>query len=162
MPHTYKGILRGDRVEWLGDAPATDGGVPVRVTVLTERPAGESDLEARRRRVRAASGITCVEVLEFHRITPRDQTRLVQLFDELEIPDVDRPILKAAVSLRQQRKMSPGDAIVAATALVHGRELVTRNVEDFRWIRGLRLINPVDDPPRTPPSPPSGPPWQSP
>jgi len=54
MQQTYKGILRGDRVEWVGEAPATNGGVPVRVTVLNEEPAAQSDLDARRRRVRDA------------------------------------------------------------------------------------------------------------
>ena len=37
MPHTYKAILKGDRVQWIGDAPDTNGGVPVQITVL-ERP----------------------------------------------------------------------------------------------------------------------------
>ena len=54
MLPTYKAILRGDRVEWLGDAPATNGGVPVHVTVLSETSAPDSELEGRRRRVREA------------------------------------------------------------------------------------------------------------
>jgi hypothetical protein len=54
MQQVYKGILRGDRVEWLGAAPETNGGVPVQVTVLSQQQVGESDLEARRRRVRDA------------------------------------------------------------------------------------------------------------
>ena len=34
------------------------------------------------------------------------------------------------------------DAIIAATALVHGFSLVTRNTKDFETIKGLPLINP--------------------
>ncbi|WP_152044668.1 type II toxin-antitoxin system VapC family toxin [Aureimonas psammosilenae] len=34
------------------------------------------------------------------------------------------------------------DALIAATALVHDLTLVTRNVSDFRGIRGLRLVDP--------------------
>jgi toxin FitB len=34
------------------------------------------------------------------------------------------------------------DAIIAATALVHGCELVTRNVSDFAKIPGLSVFDP--------------------
>ncbi len=38
--------------------------------------------------------------------------------------------------------MTLGDALVAATALAHGLTLVTRNVDAFKWIAGLALLNP--------------------
>ncbi len=40
--------------------------------------------------------------------------------------------------------MSLGDAIIASTALVYGLILITRNVNDFRWITQLRLWNPFE------------------
>ena len=51
-------------------------------------------------------------------------------------------IINRAVSLRQQRKMSLGDALIAATAMVEGLPLATRNIKDFRWIDGLTLVEP--------------------
>jgi predicted nucleic acid-binding protein len=39
--------------------------------------------------------------------------------------------------------MSLGDAIIGASALVHQDTLVTRNTADFRWIPGLRLLDPL-------------------
>ena len=57
---------------------------------------------------------------------------------------LSQAVLDRAVALRQQRKMSLGDALVAGTALTHGLTLVTRNVEDFQWIQGLSLLNPFD------------------
>lgn len=38
--------------------------------------------------------------------------------------------------------MNLGDAIIGATALEYGVPLVTRNVEDFKHIPGLQIINP--------------------
>jgi len=38
--------------------------------------------------------------------------------------------------------MALGDALTAATALVHGLTLVTRNTGDFEWVEGLSLHNP--------------------
>jgi hypothetical protein len=56
MPRTYKAILRGDRVQWLGDAPDTNGGIPVEVIVVsdTDRRASPDDTEVRRRQVHEA------------------------------------------------------------------------------------------------------------
>lgn len=47
-----------------------------------------------------------------------------------------------AIALKQQRKMSLGDALIAATCLEHNKTLVTRNTTDFTWIENLRVINP--------------------
>ena len=51
-----------------------------------------------------------------------------------------------AVALRSARLHVPDlrpvrDGLIAATALVHGMTLVTRNVSDFR-LAGVRLLNP--------------------
>jgi len=40
--------------------------------------------------------------------------------------------------------MTLGDALVAGTALIHGRTLVTRNSKDFEWISGLKVLNPFN------------------
>jgi predicted nucleic acid-binding protein len=39
--------------------------------------------------------------------------------------------------------MTLGDALVAGTALAHGLTLITHNMDDFQWIAGLSLINPL-------------------
>ncbi|MBO0904384.1 type II toxin-antitoxin system VapC family toxin [Jiella sp. MQZ13P-4] len=46
----------------------------------------------------------------------------------------------AAIQVPNRRPLA--DALIAATALVHGLTLVTRNVKDFRKIDGLRLLDP--------------------
>jgi predicted nucleic acid-binding protein len=53
-------------------------------------------------------------------------------------------VLQQAVRLRQIKKMTLGDAFVAATALTYKLTLVTRNTKDFGWIDGLSLLNPFD------------------
>ena len=52
-------------------------------------------------------------------------------------------MLSKAVELRQIRKLSLGDALIAGTALAHGLTLVTRNSADFNWIKGLALLDPL-------------------
>jgi predicted nucleic acid-binding protein len=67
-------------------------------------------------------------------------------FAELKVHAVTEPILRGAAALRRQQRMKLGDAIIAGTALAIGAELVTRNVDDFRHIAGLHVINPFEEP----------------
>jgi predicted nucleic acid-binding protein len=92
------------------------------------------------------SAITKVEVLGFHRITPEDKASFEAFFSATRVLPVDSGIVARAVVLRQVRKMSLGDAIVAATAIEHDLTVVTRNVSDFQWVPGLRVLNPIDEP----------------
>ena len=49
------------------------------------------------------------------------------------------------MKLKQIKKMSLGDAIIAGTALVYDLTVVTRNIDDFRWIDQLKVLNPFDN-----------------
>lgn len=91
----------------------------------------------------AVSAISYVEVLGFHRLSVADRTAFERFFKIAPILPLDQRVLDHAVSLRQLRRMSLGDSLVAATALVHARTLVTHNVDDFKWIGGLKLQDPL-------------------
>ncbi|WP_394330468.1 PIN domain-containing protein [Spirosoma radiotolerans] len=43
---------------------------------------------------------------------------------------------------KRDKKLKLGNAIIAATALVYGFTILTRNTKDFRHIDGLDCINP--------------------
>jgi toxin FitB len=90
----------------------------------------------------AVSATSEVEVLGYHRFTQSDRTDFQAFFATITVLVIDAPVILRAISLRQTRKMSLGDALIAATALVHDLPLVTRNTRDFAWIDGLTLIDP--------------------
>jgi len=90
----------------------------------------------------SVSAISYLEVLGFPRITATQIQSFNSFFANAPMLPIDRPVLDRAISLRQQRRMSLGDAIIAASALVHDKTLVTRNIADFRWIPDLRLFDP--------------------
>ena len=52
-------------------------------------------------------------------------------------------VLDEALRLKQSKKMSLGDSIVAGTAILHGGELATRNLKDFQNIPGLSVGDPT-------------------
>lgn len=89
------------------------------------------------------SVVSYVEALGYASISAAEKAVLEDFFRGSKMLRLTRPVMKQAVRLRQTRKMRLGDSIIAATALVHGQTLVTRNVADFRWISGLGLMNPV-------------------
>jgi len=91
----------------------------------------------------AVPAISRVEVLGFHRLTKQDKAFFEAFFAAATVLPIAEGILNQAVQLRQVRKMSLGDALVAATCLVHSLMLVTRNTDDFDWIAGLRVFNPL-------------------
>lgn len=58
--------------------------------------------------------------------------------------DVNSGIIQQAIDLRKKIKIKIPDAIIAATALVYNLTLVTRNINDFKNIPDLDLLNPWD------------------
>ncbi|MBP7961941.1 MAG: type II toxin-antitoxin system VapC family toxin [Caldilineaceae bacterium] len=90
------------------------------------------------------SAVTYVEVLGYHRLTATQRTTYQGLFQSLYVLPISSDIVDQAIILRQQRKLGLGDALIAATALVHKLAVVTRNVSDFRWIEGISVLDPFD------------------
>ena len=65
------------------------------------------------------SAISKVEVLGFRGLTAIDKLYFEALFRQLTAFPIDNAILDKATELRQQHRLSLGDAIIAATALLH-------------------------------------------
>ena len=91
----------------------------------------------------AVSVISYIEVLGYHRLSEDDRQSLEQFFQTAERLPLSEAVVQWAVKLRQRRKMSLGDSIVAGTAIVHDRTLVTHNTEDFHWIEEIKLLDPL-------------------
>jgi predicted nucleic acid-binding protein len=92
------------------------------------------------------ASVSCIEVLGFHRLSEAERQGLELAIERMEVLALDESIVQRAIQLRQERKMGLADAIIAATALVHRSPLVTRNVDDFKHIPGLEIINPFAEP----------------
>lgn len=90
----------------------------------------------------ACASVTRVEALGFAGISVKEDEAIREFLDEVLGYPLDEDVIEAAVRLRQQKRMKLGDAIIAATAQEYGVPLVTRNVDDFKHIPGLQIINP--------------------
>lgn len=74
----------------------------------------------------------------------QDLQRVERLLEGFEIQDLSVEISRRSIELLRQYRLSHGlllaDALIAATALVMGIPLLTRNQRDFRFIADLSLL----------------------
>ena len=98
------------------------------------------------------SVITLMEIelgiLRLERRDPAQGQRLRAWMDNHILPEfaerslsVDKAVALRCASLHVQDARSERDALIAATALVHGMTVITRNVDDFE-LTGGPVINP--------------------
>lgn len=67
----------------------------------------------------AVSALSYIETLGYHRLTEAERQLLEEFFAVSLVLPISQPVLVRAVALRQMRRMTLGDAIIAGTALTH-------------------------------------------
>lgn len=91
----------------------------------------------------ALSVIVRIELLSWNG-PPADMQLLANFIAATEVLPLDEPVIQQTIALRQQHRVKLPDAIIAATALAHGRPLLTRNAADFRRVASLAVLDPHD------------------
>lgn len=112
------------------------------VIIYSAQPENRFLRELIAERAPSVSAVSYVEVLGYHRITEAERQYFEDFFAEARILPLGQSVLDEAVRLRQAKKIKLGDSLVAGTAIVYDLTLVTRNVDDFLGIDGLRILNP--------------------
>jgi len=92
--------------------------------------APEADAELARYDDKAISIVTWMEVMIGAAAEP-EQAELRAWLSAFTVIGLDAPVAERAVLLRRQRRIRLPDAIIWATAQVHGLLLVSRNTKDF-------------------------------
>lgn len=73
------------------------------------------------------SAITEIELLCWKSATDKDLEVLHNFINDILVIELERPIKFKTADIRKQHKLKLPDAIIAATAVVYGLTLVTRN-----------------------------------
>lgn len=88
--------------------------------------------------------ISKIEVLGFN--TSKETLSKLEEFLSLGVEHpLSKEIADACILMRRKNpKVKVPDAIIAATAIVHGHTLLTSNLSDFKSIEGLSIQDPKD------------------
>ena len=89
------------------------------------------------------SVISKVEILGYHKLHAAEKAALTELLNCLELIYLTPASYEIAIQLRQQHKLTLGDALIAATCLEREYTLATCNTSDFAWIDEFKLFNPL-------------------
>jgi len=84
---------------------------------------------------------TQIEILGFNNPAETEELLTLLINESLVVPLTDE-IVSATITLRKSHKIKTPDAIIAATAIVLGHTLITRNTSDFKKIDSLKTVDP--------------------
>ena len=89
------------------------------------------------------SSISYIETLGYlfhNQDEEKDATDVCESFERIFLT---KEIERQTILIRKSKKIKLPDAIIAATAMVYNLILVTHNVDDFKNIEGLNLLNSI-------------------
>ena len=92
-------------------------------------------------RIPHISVISQIEVLRYND-TPENEKARKDFINASVIHPLSPDTVRDTIRLCKHHKIKLPDAVIAATALLENRILVTRNIADFKNISNLELLNP--------------------
>ncbi|WP_295652215.1 type II toxin-antitoxin system VapC family toxin [uncultured Mucilaginibacter sp.] len=87
------------------------------------------------------SVISKIELLGFNAPDQYYQL-LVGLMNDAVVLDLTSEIVDISIDIRKKHRTKLPDAVIAATAIFYKFTLISRNISDFKNIKGLKVVNP--------------------
>jgi predicted nucleic acid-binding protein len=86
--------------------------------------------------------LTQIEFLGWEKHTVKGFRKCRRLIELANVYLIDEDIAEEAIGLKRLVRIKLADAVIAATALVNNLKLATRNVDDYRAVKNLKIFNP--------------------
>ncbi len=84
--------------------------------------------------------ISKLEVLGYHKLSKEEKELFLHFFASINIIPINDAIIEKAIQIKQTKKASLGDSIIAASAILFNQPLLTNNAEDFTNNQEIDLI----------------------
>jgi predicted nucleic acid-binding protein len=91
----------------------------------------------------AISIITKIETLGYN-AHQGDEEKMKLFLSLASVIMLTDEIVQKTIDLKKSVKIKTPDAIIAATALVKGLTIISRNTIDFKKLQGLKVVNPYE------------------
>ena len=88
------------------------------------------------------SVINKIEILGFPDLNKTEEAKFNLLINHAVLHPINDKIIEETISIRKKHKIKLPDALIAATCLINGLDVLTLNTKDFENINGLRVILP--------------------
>jgi len=86
--------------------------------------------------------LTQIEFLGWEKHTIEGFRKCRRLIELANVHLIDEEVAEEAIELKRSVRIKLADAVIAATALVNNLNLATRNVDDYKAVKTLRIFNP--------------------
>ena len=96
------------------------------------------------RRDQYYSIITEIELLSWKKLTEKEKLVISDFLSHFKKIELSEEVKDETIRIRKKLNIKIPDAIIAASALVQGQELLTHNQKDFEKVKGLRIFNPME------------------
>ena len=87
------------------------------------------------------SVITQIELLCWNTDETTKQ-HIRNFISDCNIYEISEQVIESCVTIRNSKKIKTPDAIIAASAFTNNFTILSRNINDFKNIKGLKHINP--------------------
>ena len=88
------------------------------------------------------SAITEIELLCWKSATSKDINVINNFIADAFVIEIEQPIKIKDAEIRKNSGVKLADAIIAATAIIYNLTLLTRNIDDFKKVRNIKITNP--------------------
>lgn len=85
------------------------------------------------------SAMTEIELFSFQPLSQKEVESIEEVLKTVVTISVDSRLARLAGFLRRQHRLKIPDSVIAATALLTGSTLITRNIRDFKHVLNLSV-----------------------
>ena len=87
------------------------------------------------------SVINKIELLGYPGLDKNEEEKFNLLINHSVLHQINDVIIQKTISIRNKHRIKLPDALIAATCLVNGLDILTHNIKDFDNIDGLVVLN---------------------
>lgn len=88
------------------------------------------------------SVINKIEMLGYPDLNKNEEKKFKLLINHSIMHPIDDKTIEMTINIRKKNRIKLPDAIIAATCLINGLDILTLNTKDFEGIEGLKVFLP--------------------